>query len=225
MPTETTEIETLANREYKWGFVTDIEAESAPPGLNEEIVRFICHKKGEPQWMLDWRLKAYRHWLKMEEPHDWPKLKYPPIDYQCASYYSAPKPEEEEPGRGRSGAAGDLREARHPAGASALLLAGRGGRRGVRLASPSRPPSRTSSPSRGSSSARSSEAVREHPELVQKYLGSVVPYSDNFFATLNSAVFTRRQLRLHPQGRPLPDGAEHLLPHQRARTRASSSGR
>ena len=92
MPTAEREIETLANREYKWGFVTDIEADSAPPGLNEETVRFISKKKNEPQWMLDWRLKAYRHWLTMEEPHGWPMIKYPPIDYQASSYFSAPKP-------------------------------------------------------------------------------------------------------------------------------------
>src|SRR5207248_6213439 len=91
MPTETREIETLANREYKWGFVTDIEADSAPPGLNEEIVRFISHKKNEPKWMLDARLKAYRHWLTMTEPRGWPMLRYPPIDYQNAVYFSAPK--------------------------------------------------------------------------------------------------------------------------------------
>src|SRR6476660_2297085 len=91
MPTAEREIETLANREYKWGFVTDIDAESLPPGLNEDVVRFISHKKGEPQWLLDWRLKAYRHWLTMEEPHAWPMIKYPPIDYQATIYYSAPK--------------------------------------------------------------------------------------------------------------------------------------
>src|SRR3954463_5698741 len=91
MPTETSEIETLANREYRWGFVTDIEADAAPPGLNEDIVRFISHKKGEPQWMLDWRLKAYRHWLTMTEPTEWPHLHHPPIDYQNSVYYSAPK--------------------------------------------------------------------------------------------------------------------------------------
>src|SRR5687767_11723850 len=91
MATETTEIETLANQEYKWGFVTDIEADSLPPGLTEDTVRFISAKKGEPQWMLDWRLKAFRHWQTMEEPVNWPQLKYPPIDYQATSYYSAPK--------------------------------------------------------------------------------------------------------------------------------------
>src|SRR5690349_2503649 len=91
MPTAETEIETLANREYKWGFVTDTEADEAPMGLNEEIVRFISVKKNEPKWLLDWRLKAYRHWLPMEEPHRWPMIHYPPIDYQATIYYSAPK--------------------------------------------------------------------------------------------------------------------------------------
>src|SRR5439155_15738116 len=91
MPTAEREIETLANREYQWGFVTDIEADSLPPGLNEEVIRFISAKKKEPQWMLDWRLKAYRHWLTMTEPHAWPMLHYPPIDYQGSSYFSAPK--------------------------------------------------------------------------------------------------------------------------------------
>src|SRR5258708_30992950 len=91
MPTETTEIESLANKEYQWGFVTDVAADEAPMGLNEDIIRFISTKKNEPQWMLDWRLKAYRHWLTMEEPHDWPMLKDPHIDYQKTIYYSAPK--------------------------------------------------------------------------------------------------------------------------------------
>src|SRR6187399_84016 len=92
MPTSTETIEELASQEYKWGWTADIEADEAPPGLSEEIIAFISHKKGEPQWMLDWRLKAYRHWLTMAEPHHWAMLKYPPIDYQGASYFSAPKP-------------------------------------------------------------------------------------------------------------------------------------
>src|SRR4051812_31441607 len=92
MPTAEREIETLANREYKWGFVTPIEADSAPPGLSEEIIRFISAKKNEPDWMLQWRLKSYRHWLTMKEPHHWPNITYPPIDYQDTIYYSAPKP-------------------------------------------------------------------------------------------------------------------------------------
>src|SRR6266849_123609 len=91
MSTETNTIEQLATKEYKYGFVTDIEAETVPKGLNEEIIRTISEKKHEPQWMLDWRLKAYRHWLTMEEPHAWPHLKYPAIDYQQTIYYSAPR--------------------------------------------------------------------------------------------------------------------------------------
>src|SRR5208283_29247 len=91
MPTSETEIATLANREYKWGFVSDIEADSAPPGLNEEIIRFISLKKKEPQWLLDFRLRAYNHWLTMAEPH-WAMVHHPPIDYQKTIYYSAPKP-------------------------------------------------------------------------------------------------------------------------------------
>src|SRR5271169_1988335 len=91
MPTETTEIQDLANQEYKWGFHSDIESDSAPMGLSEDIVRFISRKKNEPDWMLAWRLKAYRHWLTMQEPH-WPMVFYPPIDYQGTIYYSAPKP-------------------------------------------------------------------------------------------------------------------------------------
>src|SRR5437764_569997 len=91
MPTTDLEIQKLADREYRWGFVTDIEADAAPPGLNEEIVRFISKKKNEPQWMLDWRLKAFRHWLTMEEPH-WAKVNHPSIDYQGTVYFSAPKP-------------------------------------------------------------------------------------------------------------------------------------
>src|SRR5438093_619181 len=84
--------QTHANRQYQHGFVTEIEADEAPMGLNEDIVRFISAKKGEPDWMLQWRLKAYRHWLTMEEPHEWPHLKYPKIDYQASRYFSAPKP-------------------------------------------------------------------------------------------------------------------------------------
>jgi Fe-S cluster assembly protein SufB len=91
MPTAELELETLANQDYKYGFVSDIESESAAPGLNEDTVRFISAKKNEPQWMLDWRLKAFRHWLTLEEPHHWGKLHYDRIDYQATSYFSAPK--------------------------------------------------------------------------------------------------------------------------------------
>src|ERR671937_1866046 len=92
MPTAESEIQTLANKEYQWGFVTDIEADSAPPGLSEDIIRLISAKKNEPEFMLQWRLKAYRHWLTMQEPRWWPNIKFAPIDYQDVVYYSAPKP-------------------------------------------------------------------------------------------------------------------------------------
>src|SRR5881628_514815 len=91
MSTSANQIQELTNRDYKYGFVTEIEADSAPPGLNEDIIRFISAKKDEPDWMLQWRLKAYRHWLTMEEPHHWARVHYPPIDYQDTIYYSAPK--------------------------------------------------------------------------------------------------------------------------------------
>jgi Fe-S cluster assembly protein SufB len=96
MPTETQKIEELASQEYKYGFYTDVETDSVPAGLNEEIIRTISEKKGEPEFMLEWRLKAYRHWLTMEEPH-WANVTYPPIDYQSIIYYSAPKSRQDGP--------------------------------------------------------------------------------------------------------------------------------
>ncbi|HEX3358133.1 MAG TPA: hypothetical protein VHS31_14265, partial [Tepidisphaeraceae bacterium] len=187
MPTAETEIETLANREYKWGFVTDIEADSAPMGLNEDIVRFISQKKAEPQWMLDWRLKAYRHWLTMTEPHDWPMIKYPPIDYQASSYYSAPKKpktvDEVDPEllktyeklgiplNERLALAGVAVDAVFDSVSVATTFQKQLAEKGILFCS-------------------FGDAVQKHPELVKKYMGSVVPYSDNFYATLNSAVFT-----------------------------------
>ncbi|MCC7350452.1 MAG: Fe-S cluster assembly protein SufB [Phycisphaerales bacterium] len=198
MPTETSELETIANREYKWGFVTDIEADSAPPGLNEEIVRFISHKKGEPKWMLDWRLRAYRHWLTMTEPHHWPHLKYDPIDYQNTIYYSAPKPKKKSldevdpellktyeklgiPLQEREILAGVAVDAVFDSVSVATTFRSKLAEMGIIFCS-------------------FGEAVREHPELVQKYMGSVVPYSDNYFATLNSAVFTDGSFVYIPKG-------------------------
>src|SRR3954464_15839290 len=198
MPTETTEIETLANREYKWGFVTDIEAESAPPGLNEDVVRFISHKKGEPQWMLDWRLKAYRHWLTMEEPHQWPMIHYPRIDYQAASYFSAPKPKLKSldevdpellatyeklgiPIQERELLAGVAVDAVFDSVSVATTFKGKLAEMGIIFCS-------------------FGEAVQEHPDLVRKYLGTVVPQGDNFFAALNSAVFSDGSFAYVPPG-------------------------
>ena len=198
MPTETSELETIANREYRWGFVTDIEADAAPPGLNEDIVRFISHKKGEPQWMLDWRLRAYRHWLTMSEPHHWPHLKYDPIDYQKTIYYSAPKPKLKSldevdpellktyeklgiPLQEREILAGVAVDAVFDSVSVATTFRSKLAEMGIIFCS-------------------FGEAVREHPELVQKYMGSVVPYSDNYFATLNSAVFTDGSFVFIPKG-------------------------
>jgi Fe-S cluster assembly protein SufB len=202
MPTETTEIENLANREYKWGFVTDIEAESAPPGLNEDIVRFISHKKGEPQWMLDWRLKAYRHWLTMEEPHAWPMINYPPIDYQSAIYFSAPKPKLKSldevdpellktyeklgvPVQERLALAGVAVDAVFDSVSVATTFQKQLAEKGIIFCS-------------------FGEAVQKHPELVKQYMGSVVPYSDNYYATLNSAVFTDGSFVYIPKGVKCP---------------------
>src|SRR3954447_26473233 len=197
MPTAEREIETLANREYKWGFVTDIEAETAPLGLSEDTVRFISRKKNEPQWMLDWRLRAYRHWLTMTEPHDWPMLKYPPIDYQAASYFSAPKKaktlEEIDPEilktyeklgipvQERLALAGVAVNAVFDSVSVATTFQKQLAEKGIIFCS-------------------FGEAVQNHPELVKQYMGSVVPYSDNFYATLNSAVFTDGSFVYIPKG-------------------------
>ena len=151
--------------------------------------------------MLEWRLKAYRHWLTMKEPH-WPNVHYPPIDYQDIVYYSAPKAEEgpQEPGRGRPGAAADLREAGHLRWQEQKRLWPAW--RWTRSSTASRwpPPSRRSWRSWASSSAPSPRRCRKHPDLVRKYLGSVVPYTDNFFAALNSAVFSDGSFCYIPKG-------------------------
>ena len=192
-------VETLVNREYKYGFVTDIESDVAPKGLNEDVIRLIATKKGEPQWLLDWRLKAYRGWLKMSEPH-WPNIKYNPVNYQDISYYSAPK---------SSRPLGSLDDADPklletyaklgiPLGEQKILA-------GVAV------DAIFDSVSVGTSYKKTlaevgvifcsfGEAVREHPELVKKYLGSVVPASDNFFAALNSAVFSDGSFCYVPKG-------------------------
>ena len=206
MPTAETEIETLANREYQWGFISDIEADSAPPGLNEEIVRFISHKKQEPQWLLDWRLKAYRRWLTMTEPH-WAMVHHPPIDYQNTIYYSAPKAkkksfDEVDP---------ELLKIYEKLG---VPLSERAALAGVELPSIAvdavfdsvsvTTTFQKTLADMGIIFCSFGEAVREHPEIVRKYMGSVVPYSDNFFATLNSAVFTDGSFCFVPKGVKCP---------------------
>jgi Fe-S cluster assembly protein SufB len=193
------EIQEIASQEYKYGFVTNIEADTAPPGLSEDIIRFISAKKEEPEWLLEFRLKSFRHWLTMKEP-TWANVSFPPIDYQAISYYSAPKQkkklnslDEVDP---------ELRETFSKLGISldeqkrltgvavdavfdsvsvATTFRGELAKLGIIFCS-------------------FSEAVREHPELVKKYLGSVVPYTDNFYATLNSAVFTDGSFCYIPKG-------------------------
>ncbi|HEY7304115.1 MAG TPA: Fe-S cluster assembly protein SufB [Bryobacteraceae bacterium] len=200
MPTEAATIESLANRDYKWGFVSNIDETSVPPGLSEETVRLISAKKNEPEFLLDWRLKSYRHWLTMKEP-TWPNVHYPPIDYQDIVYYSAPKSNERRPKsldevdpellrtyeklgiplQERELLAGVAVDAVFDSVSVATTFKEKLAELGIIFCS-------------------FSEAVQEHPELVKKYLGTVVPYSDNFFATLNSAVFSDGSFCYVPKG-------------------------
>jgi Fe-S cluster assembly protein SufB len=198
MATATNSIEELATREYKYGFVTDIEAETVPKGLNEDIVRLISAKKHEPAWLLDWRLKAYRAWLQMTPP-TWANISYPPIDYQDIIYYSAPKKralqslDEVDPEilatfeklgiplTERMALAGVAVDAVFDSVSVATTFKEKLGELGIIFCS-------------------FSEAVHNHPELVRQYLGSVVPHSDNYFAALNSAVFSDGSFCYVPKG-------------------------
>ncbi|MEQ5802775.1 Fe-S cluster assembly protein SufB [Halomonas sp. H10-9-1] len=198
------EMEQLVRRDYKEGFVTDIESDTLPPGLDEDTIAFISNKKGEPEWMLEWRLKAYRAWLKMTPP-SWAHLDYPPIDYQSISYFSAPKRPEDRPQsldevdpklletyeklgiplHERAALAGVAVDAVFDSVSVATTFKEKLGEAGVIFCS-------------------ISEAVREHPELVKQYLGSVVPQTDNYFAALNSAVFTDGSFVFVPKGVTCP---------------------
>jgi Fe-S cluster assembly protein SufB len=200
MPTEVDTIEALATREYKWGFVTNIDEDNIPPGLNEDIIRLISAKKQEPKFMLEWRLKAYRHWLTMTEP-TWANVHYPKIDYQDIVYYSAPKAKKDGPKsldevdpellktydklgiplRERELLAGVAVDAVFDSVSVATTFKSKLAEQGIIFCA-------------------FSEAVREYPDLVQKYLGSVVPYTDNYFAALNSAVFSDGSFCYIPKG-------------------------
>lgn len=200
MSTATSTIQDLANQEYKWGFVTDVDADAVPKGLSEDVVRTISAKKNEPEWMLQWRLKAYRHWLTMEEPRWWPNVTYQPIDYQDTIYYSAPKAKKQlqsldevdpEMRKTFEKLGISLDEQKRLSGVAvdavfdsvsvATTFKGKLAELGIIFCS-------------------FSEAVHNHPELVRKYLGSVVPYNDNYFATLNSAVFSDGSFAYIPKG-------------------------
>jgi Fe-S cluster assembly protein SufB len=199
MSTATKTIEQLANREYKWGFITEIDADSAPKGLNEEIIRFISLKKNEPDWLLEWRLKAFRHWLTMKEPR-WANVKYGSIDYQDIIYYSAPKQKERPTSltevdpellRTYEKLGISLQEQERLAGVAVDAVFD-----SVSVATTFK----EKLAELGIIFCSFSEAVREHPDLVRKHLGSVVPYTDNFFASLNSAVFTDGSFCYIPKG-------------------------
>src|SRR5437868_4516583 len=200
MTTATSTIQELANREYKYGFVTELEADTVPRGLSEETVRLISAKKNEPKFMLDWRLKAYRHWLTMEEPRWWPHLRIAPINYQDIVYYSAPRPkkaltslDEVDPElRATFEKLGiSLEEQKRFSGVAVDAVFD-----SVSVATTFK----TKLAELGIIFCSFSEAVQNHPDLVQKYLGSVVPYNDNFFAALNSAVFSDGSFCYIPKG-------------------------
>jgi Fe-S cluster assembly protein SufB len=200
MTATTPSIEELANRQYKYGWVTDIEQESVPPGLNEDVVALISAKKKEPKWLLEWRLKAFRHWQTMTMP-DWQFVKFPPINYQDIIYYSAPKKQGDGP-KSLDEVDPELLETYKKLGIpleEQKMLAGVA----VDAVFDSVSVATTFKEKLsdlGIIFCSFSEAVQEHPELVRKYLGSVVPYSDNYFATLNSAVFSDGSFVYIPKG-------------------------
>lgn len=197
--TEVNKIEELANKEYKYGFVTDIETDSLPKGLNEDIIRQLSEKKNEPEFMLEWRLKAFRYWQTMKEPH-WANVKYPPVDYQDLSYYSAPKKkptlkslDEVDPELlavyEKLGISLDEQKRLTGVAVDAVFDS-------VSVATTFKDKLHEL----GIIFCSFSEAVQNHPELVKKYLGSVVPYTDNFYAALNSAVFSDGSFAYIPKG-------------------------
>jgi Fe-S cluster assembly protein SufB len=203
MSTSTEVIAQLANTEYKYGFVTDIEQDIAPKGLNEDMVRLISAKKAEPEWLLEWRLKAFRAWLKMSEP-TWQNVTYDPIDYQAISYYAAPK--EKKTLGSMDEVDPEIRATFDKLGIPLVeqqLLAGVAVDAvfdSVSVATTFREKLATL----GIIFCSFSEAVREHPDLVRQYLGSVVPHTDNFFAALNSAVFSDGSFVFVPKGVKCP---------------------
>ena len=197
-----TVLDTLVSQPYKHGFVTDIESETAPKGLNEDIIRMISAKKNEPEWLLDFRLKAYRHWLTMTEPR-WPNVTYPKIDFQDISYYAAPKPKKKQsmdevdpellrtfeklgvPVHERAALAGVAVDVIFDSVSVTTTYKEKLAEVGIIFCS-------------------ISEAVHNHPELVRKYIGSVVPAGDNYYAALNSAVFTDGSFCFIPKGVKCP---------------------
>jgi Fe-S cluster assembly protein SufB len=200
MTTDQRELESIVGRKYRHGFVTDIASDTVPPGLSEEVIRLISAKKNEPAFMLNWRLKAYRRWLKMSAP-EWAHVRHPPIDFQAISYYSAPKQQGDGP---RSLAEVDpkLLETYDKLG---IPLHERARLAGVAVDAVFDSVSVATTfkerlAEAGVVFCPFSEAVQNHPELIERYLGSVVPITDNFYATLNSAVFTDGSFVYVPKG-------------------------
>ncbi len=200
MASDTRNVEQLVNRGYEHGFITDIESDTLPPGLNEDVIRAISAKKGEPEFLLEWRLQAYQHWLTLKEP-EWAHLNHSPIDYQAISYFSAPKSKDDAPKsldevdpklletydklgiplHERARLAGVAVDAVFDSVSVATTFKDKLAKAGVIFCS-------------------FSEAVQEHPELIKQYLGTVVPHTDNYFAALNSAVFTDGSFVYIPKG-------------------------
>ena len=200
MTESTTDLEQLVSRQYQHGFVTDIESETVPPGLDEDVVRLISRKKGEPEFLLQWRLRALRHWLAMKEPH-WAHARYPAIDYQAISYYSAPK--------SKAGAPKSLDEVDpkllETYAKLGVPLHERARLAGVAVDAVFDSVSVATTFKKRLSDVgvifcSFSEAVRSHPQLIERYLGSVVPLADNFYAALNSAVFSDGSFVYVPKG-------------------------
>ncbi len=200
MSTTTDKLKEFVDKDYAYGFVTEIEQDTIPKGLDENTVRIISEKKEEPEWLLEWRLKAFRHWLTMTEP-TWPNVHYPPIDYQDLRYYSAPKQDKDKP-KSLDEVDPELLRTYEKLGIS---LEEQGRLAGVAVDAVFDSVSVATTfkdklSELGIIFCSFSEAVKEHPDLVRKYLGTVVPYSDNFFATLNSAVFSDGSFVYIPKG-------------------------
>ena len=200
MKTQNKTIEEFTSQEYQYGFVTDIEQDTIPPGLDENVIRFISHKKNEPEWLLNWRLKAFKHWQRMDEPK-WAKVDYPKIDYQSISYYSAPKDKSDGP-KSLDEVDPELIDTYNKLG---IPLEEQKMLSGVAVDAVFDSVSIATTFKKDLEKAgvifcSFSEAVQDHPALVKKYLGSVVPYTDNYFAALNSAVFSDGSFVYIPKG-------------------------
>lgn len=204
MATENELLEEITGGEYKYGFSSDIETETAPKGLNEDIVRFISKKKNEPEWMLESRLKAYRHWLTLEEPRHWAHIQYPAIDFQDIIYYAAPKKNKElasldevdpELLRTFEKLGISLEEQKRLSGVQSNIAVD-----AVIDSVSVKTTFKETLAEKGIIFCSFSEAVQEHPELIKKYMGSVVPFADNYYAALNAAVFSDGSFCYIPKG-------------------------